>query len=285
MLGASFLFAVMGYGVKLLAQTLPSVEIVFFRNIFGIALILAAFVKSPPQNPGGHPWLLIWRGVIGSLSLLLVFYNMAHMTLADAVTFTRTSPIFTAVFAWWLLKERLENKAWLAIGIGFLGILFVVKPTGDFPLKLAITGILSGIGAGLAYTAVRELRQYYDSRTIVLSFVLFGTVIPFFCMVLAEFVRLPMLDFALMPFVWPDLSAWGLIAIVGVVATLSQIWMTKAYTLTKAGIVGAVSYTNILFAALIGLFIGEGLPDLWATLGILLIISGGVLVSRVKNRG
>ncbi|NLC27306.1 MAG: EamA family transporter, partial [Campylobacteraceae bacterium] len=94
MLVASFFFALMGGFAKVLSQSMPPVEVVFFRNVIGVVLILLTLIKVPFSHKGGRPWLLLFRGLMGFLALLAFFYNIAHISLADAMTFSRTSPIF-----------------------------------------------------------------------------------------------------------------------------------------------------------------------------------------------
>ena len=119
MLFASFLFALMGAFAKVLSEHLPSIEIVFFRNIFGVFLIGATIWKLPLLNQGHRPWLLFFRGLMGFTALLAFFYNIAHISLADAMSFSKTSPIFTALLAYLFLIEGLSKKAWFALLLGF----------------------------------------------------------------------------------------------------------------------------------------------------------------------
>ena len=83
-------------------------------------------------------------------------------------------------------------------------------------------------------------------------------------------------------FVLPQGIIWFYIIAIGISATLAQVYMTKAYGETKAGIVGSVSYSNIVFSIILGLFIGDALPNISTTFGIVLIILAGVMVSRAK---
>jgi drug/metabolite transporter (DMT)-like permease len=286
MLFASLLFAVMGAFAKLSSGHMPSVEVVFFRNVFGVALIGYAILKSPMRHKGGRPFLLFFRGFMGFTALLAFFYNIAHIPLGDAMTFSKTSPIFTAIFAWLFLKERLSASAWLAVFIGFVGIVMITKPTGLLLSKTDWLGIFSGVGAALAYTSVRELKQYYDTRAIVLSFMAVGTAGPLLLMVLTPYLPGGAFDFMTGTFVWPSGRVWVYVVAMGLFATLAQVYMTKAYGETKAGIVGAVSYANIVFSIGIGLLLGDDLPDLLTTFGIILIIFSGIAVARKKaNHG
>ena len=103
MLIASFTFAIMGAFAKLASNHMSSLEVVFFRNIAGVILVGIAVWKSPLTNKGGKPWLLFFRGFMGFIAVLAFFYNIAHISLGDAMTFSKTSPIFTAIFAWLFL--------------------------------------------------------------------------------------------------------------------------------------------------------------------------------------
>lgn len=280
MLLASFLFAMMAFFVKSLSPYMSSLEVVFFRNVFGVLIVLVTFFKSPLNQKGGRPFLLLFRGLIGTIALMMYFYNIFHMPLADAITFTKTSPIFTAVFAYIVLKEDLKKKAWIAILMGFVGMLFVIKPSGDIDLKLAITGVLSGAMAGMAYTSIRELKNYYEPRVIVLSFTGIGTIVPAIFLFLGNYFSSDTFDLFIAEFVMPKGIMWVYIIGMGLLATASQFLMTKAYASTKAGIVGAVSYTNIFFAMLVGVAMGDNWPDLLGAIGIFFIVFAGIWISK-----
>jgi len=282
MLIASFTFAIMGAFAKLASQHMSSLEVVFFRNIAGVILVGIAVLRTPMTHKGGKPFLLFFRGFMGFTALLAFFYNIAHIPLGDAMTYSKTSPIFTAIFAFIFLNEKLSNTGWIAIFVGFIGILFITQPSGVGFSKYDLLGIFSGIGAALAYTSIRELRNYYDTRAIVLSFMLTGTIGPIILFLISPYIDMPELDFLLGEFVMPQGIVWLYVIAMGVFATISQLLMTKAYGETKAGIVGAVSYTNILFSIVVGLMLGDSLPSLVTAFGILLIVMAGIMVARAK---
>jgi drug/metabolite transporter (DMT)-like permease len=273
----------MGAFAKELSDSMSSIEVVFFRNVFGIALLLISIYNKPLSQIGGKLWLLIFRGVAGFTALLFFFYNIANIPLGEAMTFSKTSTIFSAIFAYIFVKEKLGFKGWLGIFVGFIGILFISKFDGTSLDKTEWLGILTGVGAGLAYTSVRELRTYYDSRTIVLSFMIIGTIGPLVLMLISEFYINDNLDFLFAPFVMPQSDDWLFIVLLGVFATFAQIYMTKAYSVAKAGIIGTISYANIIFSITIGIFLGDSFPDIWIILGIILIVISGILVSLKKD--
>jgi len=285
MLLASLSFAAMGGFAKVVSQVLPPVEVTFFRNIFGVLLVGISIWKVPLKQTGGKFLLLLFRGSIGFVALLAYFYIMAHIPLGEAVTYNKTSPIFVAIFAYIFLKEKLQPSALIAILIGFIGIVLVAQPEGGNFDKYDILGIFSGIGAALAYTSIRELRKYYDTRAIVMSFMGVGTVAPLLLMLITPYVSVSQeFDWMFAEFVMPQGIEWGYVTAVGLFATMSQLLMTKAYELTKAGIVGTISYSNIVFAVIIGVILGDPTPNIWTILGIILVITSGLMVALAKEK-
>jgi len=282
MLISSFLFAFTGAFAKLLSDYMSSVEVVFFRNITGVILISYAIYKSPVKQIGGKPFLLFMRGFIGFSALLMYFYNIANIPLAEAQTFNKISPIFTAIFSYLLLKEKLSIQAWIGIFIGFIGVLFITNFNIFALSKTDWLGICSGIGAGLAYTSIRELRKSYDNKIIVLSFMTVGTIAPLILMIVASYITIDSLDWILAKFVMPKTIAWIYIVALGIFATFSQLYMTKAYSLASGGIVGTISYTNIIFSIALGMLLGDLFPSFMVIIGIILIIISGILVTLKK---
>lgn len=280
MLAAGLLFAITGAFAKLLSESMSSLEVSFFRNITGLIIILLSLYKSPLNNIGGKPFLLFFRGFIGFVALLMYFYNIAHIPLAEAQTFSKTSPIFTAIFSYLILKERLNIIAWFGVFIGFIGILFITGFDITNLSKTDFLGILSGVGAALAYTSIRELKNYYETRAIVLSFMGIGTIGPIILMAIGEFYTTTTFDFFIAPFIIPTYFDIYYILGLGITATLSQLFMTKAYSLAKGGIVGTIGYSNVIFSIFLGMLLGDAFPTLFVLMGIALIILSGYLVSR-----
>ena len=283
MLISSLSFAFDGAFAKALSHTMPSIEIIFFRNSVTMLIILVSLYRKPPKQSGGKPWLLLFRALVGFSAMMAFFYNIAHIPLADAMTFSRTAPIFTAVLAFLFLKERIGLKGWSAVFLGFLGIILVMKPNGFMLSKTDIFGLLSGFGAALAYTSVKELNKVYDVRIIVLAFVFTGTILPALFMIVGTFYTHPSLDFMLSSFVMPHGISWLYIVMMGVFGAIGQVYMTKAFGATKAGIVGAAGYSIIFFALMIGIVLGDPLPDFIGLFGILLVILSGIIVAKEKT--
>lgn len=275
---ASLSFAFMGGFVKMLSEELSPLESTFFRNLFGVIFIGITFFKYPLNQKGGKFLLLFLRGFIGFLALYAYFYNIAHIPLSEAVVYNKISPIFVAIFAFIFLKEKLHRNIILSIIIAFIGVLFIAQPENGVFDKYDILGILSGLGAALAYTSIRELRKFYDTRIIVLSFMLTGSVIPLIIMVVSNF-DIEFLSLISNKFIMPtQLIVWINILGLGFFATLSQYLMTKSYEYTNAGIVSSVSYSNIIFSIIVGYFLGDSFPDIFMMIGVILVIISGILI-------
>ena len=283
MLISSFSFAFDGAFAKVLSQGMDSVEVVFFRNGITMCIVVLSIFKLPLKQVGGKPWLLLFRALIGFASMLVFFYNIAHIPLADAITFSRTAPIFTAILAFFFLKEKMGWKAWMAVFVGFLGIVFVMKPSGFMLSKTDLFGLFSGLGAALAYTSVRELNKVYDTRVIVLAFVSTGTIFPALFMLISEVFQAPMFDFMMGHFIMPKGIEWLYIFLMGLSGAIGQVYMTKAFATTRAGVVGAAGYSIIFFSLLIGIVLGDPLPDFVGLFGILLVILSGIIVAKEKE--
>ncbi len=283
MLASALLSAVNGATAKMLGEEMSALEIVFWRNLAGMAMILVALRHTPATLPGGRPALLILRGLLGFSAMILFFYTITTIPLGEAITLNKTSPLFVTMLAWLLLGEGISLWGVLALVLGFLGVVFVTQPWGLAVSPAYALGLLGGFLAACAYATIKRLRHLYDARMIVLSFMATGTLMPLLLFGIAPHIQPPSsLDFLFPLFVWPQgVESWGLLLFLALTATLSQWLLTRAYTQGRAGIVGVVSYANIPFAVGFGVALGDSLPDFWVWCGIALIVGAGVLLKKV----
>ncbi|HHH72470.1 MAG TPA: DMT family transporter [Sulfuricurvum sp.] len=282
MLLSAFISALNGAVAKVLGEELSALEIVFYRNLIGVVIVLAMLRHTPPSLPGGNPHLLVLRGLFGFSAMILFFYTITVIPLGEAITLNKTSPLFVSVLAFFLLKERLGRYAVAALLIGFSGVVLISKPTGMLMGYEHFLGLLGGFFAAAAYATIKTIRHIYDTRVIVLSFMGIGTLAPLLLFCIAPFITPPdALQFLFPDFVLPvSLNVWALIAFMALISTLSQWLLTKAYSFSRAGVIGAVSYTNIPFAVGFGVMLGDALPGPYVWLGIIMIIMAGLLVKK-----
>ena len=282
MLGSALISAMNGAIAKILGEELSAMEIVFFRNMIGVLLILIALRHTPPSLPGGKLHLLLLRGFFGFSAMILFFYTITTIPLGEAITLNKTSPLFVAILAFFLMKERLNIYAIMAIFIGFSGVLFITQPAKFSMSHDHFLGLLGGFLAACAYATIKKIRDIYDTRIIVLSFVGLGTLLPLLLFLVAPFVNAPdSLAFLFPEFKFPESkTTWALIGFMAIISTISQWLLTKAYSLGRAGIIGVVSYTNIPFAIGFGIMLGDPFPDLFTWIGIGMIITAGLLLKK-----
>ncbi len=284
MLIASLFFAVMGASVKIVGKDFDAIQTVFWRNVFGTFILLLSLYRRPSNNIGGRPYLLIFRGIAGTLALYALFYNLSTIDMGVAITFLQTSPIFVAIFSHFFLKEKLKPMAWLAIVVGFSGILFVFRPSATLDWTANILGLVNGVLAGAAYTSLRGLSNHYESRTVVLSFTVSGLVLPLISIGLGFIIPTEGLEFMITSFRLPQEWQWFWLVMVAITALGGQFFLTKAYNYEKAGIISAIGYMTIPMAIAIGLFMGDPFPDIFKITGIILIIVSGIIISMRRNR-
>ena len=278
---SALLSALNGAVAKMLGDDLSALEIVFFRNLFGVFFILIALKHTPAKLPGGKPLLLLWRGIFGFSALLLFFYTITRIPLGEAITLNKTSPLFVAMLAFFILHEKLNRLGIIALILGFTGVVFITKPGGADVGLPHLLGLIGGFFAAAAYTTIRKIKHLYDSRVIVLSFMTTGVVIPLLLFTVASQYAPKNLDFLLVPFIMPQtLHTWLLLTLIGITATLSQWLLTKAYSSTRAGIIGIASYTVIPFSIFFGTLLGDKFPDIYTLTGIVLIVLSGLMIKK-----
>jgi len=282
MLMGALISALNGAVSKILADDMSAMEIVFFRNLIGVALILYALKHTPPRLTGGKWYLLITRGLFGFSAMILFFYTITTIPLGEAITLNKTSPLFVTILAYYLLKEKLTKTTLFALLIGFVGVMFIAKPVGLSISYEHFLGILGGFFAAAAYTTIKKIKDIYDARVIVLSFVGLGALLPAFFFLVAPYVNAPeSLSFLFPAFSYPtSLKVWSLITFMGIISVVSQWLLTKAYSSSNLSIIGVISYTNIPFAIGFGFMLGDSFPDTYTFFGIALIILGGIFVSK-----
>jgi drug/metabolite transporter (DMT)-like permease len=283
MLLAALGFSVMGGFAKQLKPSFNTPQLVFYRNLVGLIFLSYSLLRFPVKQTGGKLGLLVFRGVMGTLALYTLLYNIIHIPLGAAMTYNTINTFYIAILSWWLLKEKLSTIAWICIVGGFAGILLIYKPTADFSWKFHFIGLLHGLLSAVAYLSIGTLNRYYDARIIVLSFLLTGILLPSITMVIGYTLQLPPDDFFFPELRLPQGMEWFYLAGLGISALLGQYFVTRAYSHDKAGIVSAIGYSNIIFGLVIGILLGDAFPDLIAIAGVLIVIASGVIISVTKK--
>jgi len=272
MLVAALGFAVMGALVKVGAQKFSSAELVFYRSIFGLAVIWAYIMinKLPLATPVLNKQMS--RALVGFASLVLFFYAIAHLPLATAITLNYTSPLFLAVLTPLLLHEKLKKNLAATLMLGFIGVVILLKPVFTQQDWLAgCIGLLSGMGAAWAYVHVKQLGKLNepDWRT-VFYFTLVSTIGGGCWMLFHTFTAISMQDL-------PVLLGLGFFA------TIAQLAMTRAYRTGNTLVVASLAYTTIVIASLLGALYWREYLDVESLCAIGLIVLSGIISVRTST--
>ncbi len=256
-----------------LAGDIPTFEKAFFRN-FVAAIIVFIIIrrKHIPLRIGKDARLMVLlRCLFGTAGLILNFYAIDRLALADANMLNKLSPFFAILFSFFLLKEKIKPVQALAVLGAFAGSLLIMKPTGaNMQLVPAIGGFFGGMGAGAAYTCLRKASQHgAKSEIIVLYFSCFS------CLFTVPFI--------LANFVMPTAKQLLLLILCGLCGAGGQFSITAAYTFAPAREISVYDYTQVIFSALFGYFLFEQLPDVYSMLGYALIIAMA-LVNFLYNK-
>lgn len=284
MLLAALGFSVMGGAAKVLKGSFNAGQLVFWRNSIGLLFIAISLFNRPPVQTGGKLLRLIFRGLMGTSAVYMLLYCILHLPLGTAMSYNLTSALFIALFTFLLFKEYEGRWVLLAVLIGFAGMLLIYKPSIHLPWYYHLAGLLSGILSAIAYITVGKLTKYYDTRVIVLSFVLTGVLVPLFFTFLRSLLQLPADDILFINWRWPQQAEWFPVLLMGIAALFGQYFVTKAYGADKAGVVSAISYAGIIFSIFIGMLLGDAFPDVVSLIGIVLIIVSGLMISFVKKK-
>ena len=271
---AGFGFALMSLFVKL-SGDLPSMQKGFFRNIIAVFISSIPLIKhwkviNIPKNKTG--WLvLISRSVFGTIGLVLNFYAISHISLADSSIIQKLSPFIIIILSYIFFKEEMTRFQFFSIIIAFIGIILIIKPSGNDIISMgALAALLGALCAGIAYTCVRYLGTHNIS----------GEFIIFFFSSLSSLMLLPYLIFDYRSMTLYQLS---MLLLAGISATIGQYGVTFAYKFAAAKNISVFDYSQVLFSGIFGyMFFGE-FPDFQSLIGYIIVISVGiVLVLRSK---
>lgn len=272
-LSALFLFTSMSALVKALSEDFPPGELVFFRSLFAVPVILIWLIARGElaqgfvvKKPMGH----FWRGVLGTAAMGLTFTGLSLLPLPEVTAIGYATPIFTLILAAVMLGERIRMIRIGAVAIGLFGVLVMIWPRlGSSEMEAAATiGALCVLGATIARAFVqihiRQLVQVDHPAAIVFYFSMTATVLS-----------------GLTVFWDWTLPTWEQAAILiamGLVGGVAQILITSSYRFAQASMLAPYDYTTMLFAIFIGYIWFDELPTLAILIGAALVIAGNVVV-------
>lgn len=263
-------FALMSASVKYVSvHGIPLFEIVAARAFVSLLISYLDVKRKGLSVWGNNKPLLFTRGVVGTMALICVYYAVTSLPLAEATILQYVHPVFTALLAVLLLKERVQPATLVCIGLCLLGVLTMVYPSFDansltqLPMFSVFIALLGAFGSSIAYVIVRKLSNTEDSSVIIFYFPL--VALPVSAILIGD------------DFVVPDIGLMVMLVLVGIFTQIGQFGLTKAMQTQTAGNASAYSYVQIVFSALLGVLLFNEVPSIWTLLGGGLIVMGALI--------
>ena len=270
MLVAGVLLAAMGIFVKLGSAHFSSAELVFYRSLLSVLMVLGA-VRSQGLSLATPHWKMhLLRSLSGFTAMMLLFYVIGILPLATATTLNYTSPLFLVVLTALVMRQRIPGGLALAVVLGFVGVLLLLRPTFSANQTAAgLLGLASGFFGGMAFLSNRRLGELGEPAwRVVLYLSLVGTLGAGLFATVTGFHAF-------------GLQGALILLGLGTCAVLGQLAMTQAYSEGEALTVGSLAYSTVVFTVLASAVIwNEHLPlGSWLAMG--LIVASGVLAIRI----
>lgn len=277
---ASFWFALMSVGIKMASHSFGTFELVFYRGLVSVVFMAVMVHARGASLRTPVPMMHLWRSGIGVLSMSAWFYAIAHLPLATAMTLNYMSGVWIAAFivgGALLYGNALGQGPLLGtVLLGFAGVVMTLQPTIDHnELFGGVVGLLSGMGSALAYMQVTALgRMGEPEERTVFYFSIGTTVVGAAGTLLGS--HTPWAEVR-----WQD-AAW--VVPIGVLASLGQWCMTRAYRKGATLVVASMQYSGIVFSILFSLALfGDQIAPLgWAGIGV--IVTSGILATILRAR-
>ena len=246
----------------------PLGQVVFFRGFFGIVFYFFVIPKNRINNfyQTKRAFLHFLRCFVGLIAMVAIFIALRNLPLATVVSISFAAPIFTTIFSIFFLSERVGIYRWLAVVIGFVGILIITEPGFESLNIYYIFPIIFCIG--LSYVAI-AIRQLSTTEPVWLIGLYFS-----FSIMLMSFFTLPQ------GWIIPSLKDLFLLSMVGVLGGLANLWLTQSYKFSEVSLVTPLKYLALIFAIIFGYLFWNEVPTTKTLTGSLLVIISSIIIFR-----
>lgn len=260
---AALFFSIGVAFIKELGQRLHVTQILFVRQAVMFLTVLPVLISGFPQIlKTEHFPVHIARVGLALIAMLAGFSAVIHIPLADATAISFAKSFFVTIFAIWFLKEKVGVRRWTATAIGFVGVLIMVRPSGDGLDIWAAAAVLGAAAAGLVMIILRYLSRFERPVTI-LSYQ-------------AILVGILILPPALYYWKVPSLHEWILLVLVGITSFVGQLFNIRAFRVGEATAIASLDYTRLIYATLFGAILFSEWPSFETLLGASIIISASL---------
>ena len=260
-------FSIMDLIVKW-SDSYPLGQVLFFRGFFGLVIYFFLIPRERLKNfyYTKRAGLHFLRCLFGLIALISIFIALRNLPLATVVSISFAAPIFTTIFSIFFLTEKVGFYRWLAVIVGFIGIVIISEP-GFSSLNLYfIFPIIFCLGLSYVAIAIRQLSTTEPVWLIALNFSAAITIVSFFTI----------------PFGWvmPNLKDLILLSFIGIFGGFANLWLSQSYKYSEVSLVTPLKYLALVFAIIFGYFIWNEIPSIKTLAGALLVIISSIIIFR-----
>jgi drug/metabolite transporter (DMT)-like permease len=271
LVSGGFIFTSNSAMIRLLSAEVESVQTAFFRAFFSVLLLapmmLTGRVKPwQSQRLQGH----FWRTAMGTTSMVLGFYAVSMLPLADATALAFSQPLFSVVLAALVLREKVRWRRWSATIVGFIGVLVMVRPGSGSLQPGAAVALLNALASATSILLVRRLSDSEKPLMILTQFALFSTLL----------LAGPAIWF----WKWPSAWGWALAIGVSISATIGQYFWVQAFAVGEMSAVAPFDYLRLPFAVFVGWMIWSEMPVIWTYVGAAIVIASALYIAYRESQ-
>lgn len=267
MLGSTMAFGLMAIAIRYATAHVPTQEVAFFRNAFGLVALLPMLLRSGPKvfRTQQLPRYLL-RSLIGLASMLCAFWAIGHLPISQAISLSYATPLFVTIAAVLLLGEVVRVRRWAAVVCGFIGVLIIVRPGADSFTPGVLVAVLAALLSSLVAIQIKQLTRVDGADTVVLYTYVF-------------WVPLSLVP-ALFTWVWPVGIAWMWLAATGVLGTVGQLLWTRALRLGEVSALTPISFMQLPLVTLLGWLLFNETIDRYTVIGASIILGANAYIAH-----
>jgi drug/metabolite transporter (DMT)-like permease len=271
LVSGGFIFTSNSAMIRLLSAEVESVQTAFFRAFFSVLLLTPMMLtgKVKPwksERLQGH----FWRTAMGTTSMVLGFYAVSMLPLADATALAFSQPLFSVVLAALVLREQVRWRRWSATIVGFIGVLVMVRPGSGSLQPGAAVALLNALASATSILLVRRLSDSEKPLMILTQFAIFSTIL----------LALPAIWF----WKWPSAWGWTLAIGVSISATIGQYFWVQAFAVGEMSAVAPFDYLRLPFAVFVGWMIWSEMPVIWTYVGAAIVIASALYIAYRESQ-
>ncbi|ROP79995.1 EamA-like transporter family protein [Stenotrophomonas rhizophila] len=267
MLGSTLAFGLMAIAIRYATRYVPTQEVAFFRNAFGLLALLPMLIRpgSAPLRTQQLPRYFL-RSAIGLASMLCAFWAIGHLPISQAISLSYSTPLFVTIAAVLWLGETVRMRRWAAVIIGFIGVLIIVRPGSTSFTPGTLVAVGAAVLSSLVAIQIKQLTRVDSADTVVFYTYVF-------------WVPLSLVP-ALFVWVWPTGVAWVWLIATGVLGTLGQLLWTRALRLGEVSALTPISFMQLPLVSVLGWLLFNEALDRWTVIGAGIILGANAYIAH-----